>query len=1173
MYKPAGKTNIIINGGTDGTLITSNSNAAITNYSNWANTNNHYADLDITLNGGDSSVTVTGESGDAIIFAGGNNTLTINDTVNINGNVSVAGDGEGTLNLGTTTLTMGDSSSLIGFETINLTGTANIVSDSAFTITDGALQIGIESDVVYGQMINKSGITFSDGGVITINASSLRAITDGTTISNVFSSGTITGLTEGVLSDNSDYYTFTSVIDGDAINILIEDEEHTFDGCHNTTGTNYLCDSESSATQDFGGKDNSSISTASGFSVETEVGHGVKITGDGSLSFTDANSSTITTTDESSFGLFVKANTGSITINANSDITSVDDAVRTSNYGTGASSIALNGIVVSSAGDGLHAYNADTATSLTINTGTASSITGDEDGVFANNLGSCAISITANGEVTGTTGSGINARGYEGSTGITINTGSTSNITGHDIGIYAVNNGTGSTDVIVNGDVGSTADTGYKRAIQANIGSAGQDVTITTSASSNIDGVISAYNHGLGATFININGYVTGDVLTNSYANTTGINITTGTDSYITNIETSSEISPSYYGAIYANNQSTIDGADTNITINGDVTGVFSSAIVSHNLSNDTNIIINGGTGGTTVKSTGTSAITSDATTALDVTLNGLDSSVTIEGGDGTAIDFQDSNDTLEINGDVNINGDVTGGDGTDTLNIGTSKITMGEASTFSGFEAVNVTGEMKLQSGKTITIGSTSAIEVDGGSLKVAVASASSFGKLVSESGITFSNGGNITIDALSIGSVASGTTISNVFSGGAVTGIDAGLLSDNSLTYKFTSIINDDESDSIDILIENNSSLTSSTPNASNIASTLDTISNAGGGDAALQEVISTINSYTPSEQAAAIKTLLPNVSGTNISGTVAVSDAAIGTIENHMQTARAEINGTGIATGSEMRTKGLWAQAFGKNITQDFRNNIEGYDADVAGFTIGADGITSNNSRTGAALSYANTSAENSSSRTDINSVQATIYNTYDFGKIYYESLGAASVNHFSAARTLFDDSIAHSDYDSYQFSAKMGSGYHADFGDLKVTPFASLQYSYILLPDYTETGSSAPLDVANEDLQVLKSGLGTKIQYDIAAEDCGLTYRPYVSAAWYYDFINDTVEATSSFTSAANTVFTSRGATPERHSYNLGAGLDLLTAQSYTISLDYDFETRESFYAHTGKAKVR
>src|SRR5262249_6232850 len=144
------------------------------------------------------------------------------------------------------------------------------------------------------------------------------------------------------------------------------------------------------------------------------------------------------------------------------------------------------------------------------------------------------------------------------------------------------------------------------------------------------------------------------------------------------------------YGIKAINNGS---GALT-ITSYGTVTGTTGSGIFVSDNNAPANVILQHGS---TVS--GATGITSDANTAMHLSLDGLGTTVSVTGTGGTAIQMGNQNDTLTMHDTVNIHSDVKGGAGNDTLHFGAGTINMLTAGhdTISGFEAFDDSGHTIL--------------------------------------------------------------------------------------------------------------------------------------------------------------------------------------------------------------------------------------------------------------------------------------------------------------------------------------------------------------------------------------------------------------------------------------------------------------------------------------------
>ncbi|QIG47332.1 hypothetical protein G5V57_06035 [Nordella sp. HKS 07] len=296
-------------------------------------------------------------------------------------------------------------------------------------------------------------------------------------------------------------------------------------------------------------------------------------------------------TGETRYGIeaFNSSNGGDLTITttAGSDITGKLHGIRGKNYGSGGDLvITADGEVTGEHGDGIVADNRSPAVSLTVTTGAASVITGDANGINANNSGSGDLTITANGSVEGTTRAGITAFNSNNGKNLKITTGAASAVTGGTHGIYATNSGQEDLEIVALGDV--TGLDGYGIRAQNSANSA--NLTITTGAGSDVKGstdAIEARNSGSGTLAITVDGAATGTtgngIMAVNYAAGDALTIETGAGSAVKG-----------FNGIAAQNSGR--GALT-ITVDGDVTGTNFDGIYARNFDNDAQLTIITGAG------------------------------------------------------------------------------------------------------------------------------------------------------------------------------------------------------------------------------------------------------------------------------------------------------------------------------------------------------------------------------------------------------------------------------------------------------------------------------------------------------------------------------------------------------------------------------------------------
>ncbi|WP_370580561.1 autotransporter outer membrane beta-barrel domain-containing protein [Snodgrassella alvi] len=434
----------------------------------------------------------------------------------------------------------------------------------------------------------------------------------------------------------------------------------------------------------------------------------------------DLNSSKYNTSN----GIIVSngANTTDINISQlkeSSEIRGGAAGISTVNSGTGSTTINTAGTVSATDGPGINgtgisAYNGETANAINI-TQTTGSIEGKETGIAATNLGKGDTKITTGGDVTGTSGAGIQATNIDWADsgekrGIAVNqTGGS--ITGGTDGISAINTTGGAVSVETSGQVTGNAGAGIL-AVSGTADADADDVSIddwynsqklagkniadSTQASSegiNIiqkDGDITGFNsgievnnHGSDATNIKINGKVEAtstetvlenpeDLNSSKYNTSNGIIVSNGantTDINISQLKESSEIRGGAAGISTVNSGTGSTTINTAGTVIADGPGINGTGISAYNGETANAINITQTTGSIEGKETGIVA-TNLGKGDTKITTGGNVTGTSGAGIQATNIDWADSGEKRGIA--VNqTGGSITGGtDGISAINM-----------------------------------------------------------------------------------------------------------------------------------------------------------------------------------------------------------------------------------------------------------------------------------------------------------------------------------------------------------------------------------------------------------------------------------------------------------------------------------------------------------------------
>ncbi|MDB5478660.1 MAG: hypothetical protein JWM96_1155 [Alphaproteobacteria bacterium] len=282
---------------------------------------------------------------------------------------------------------------------------------------------------------------------------------------------------------------------------------------------------------------------------------------------------------------------------------------------------------------------------------------------------------------------------------------------------------------------------------------------------------------------------------------------------------------------------------------------------------------------------------------------------------------------------------------------------------------------------------------------------------------------------------------------------------------------------------------------------------------------------------------------------------------------------------------QVNGWWAKGFGEFGDQDARTNFTAYDSKTVGAMVGFDAPIArtmhSKTRAGLGLGYAKSTIDGKTfdNNTDFDTYQATAYIGHERGLWFAQGNASLGLNDYSGTRHIAFpgiDRTAESDYSGQNYTVFANTGYHLPVKGLTVTPLASLQYTRLNIGDYTESGAgNINLDVESQHYNFVESGLGTEVARDFFYKD--VVISPEVHAKWLHQLDNPGFQNTAAFTVPGSQSFNTTEMTPDRNTYNVGAGVDLLscacTADTWSVEAAYDYNWRNDGYqAHQGMVKL-
>lgn len=689
------------------------------------------------------------------------------------------------------------------------------------------------------------------------------------------------------------------------------------------------------------------------------------------------------------------------------------------------------------------------------------------------------------------------------------------------------------------------------------------------------------------------------DLVVNAPANTISSTITGSADDDIVTLTDGTLSGNSNLGA----------GADTFNFDGGMLTGALAFGTGADAMAVGGNVEVAGGMSGLETITTGANTLTvSSAITGVDDADN---TGVNVAGG------------TLEINDGGSIDGAIHEGGGAGTVEFGadagggtfnlggivegvTLTVTSGTVNN-DGFElggndslaAINVAAAGTLQVEDDVTSGgaitNAGTVRIGAGDTLTAATQTAGAGTwtfevddAAGESGLFTLTGGaadltgaTVTVD-VGIGNIADGDEILIIDGTGAVVGGPGAVLTDvtdNSFLWDFQ--IADG---TVATVATDNTDIFLFTTAANSISGTATTSGNAAAGNvltslnaagnAQIDDILVNLNAASSADDVnEVLEAVQPTVDGGAFAGSLNVMSNTVGIIGTELASLRTG-NETGMAAGNISQGVRMWAQGFGQTATQDRRDNIDGYDADTYGAAVGIDTENLSNGVVGVAFSYGNTQVDSNNANrtdTDVDSYQVTLYGNYDLDRDTYLN-GMAAYARSNADTTRHNVGgvaglTAQGEYDANQYTVRAEAGRDYAYHGMTVTPNVMGHWTHFTADDYTETGAGgANLSVDMDSMDIAELGIGVDASWDLKQSN-GAMMRPSIGVGYRYDFVGDKVQATSSF-AAGGAAFASQGPDPAQSTFDVGASLDYLTTDNWQFTVNYGFEYKSDYDAHSG-----
>ena len=266
------------------------------------------------------------------------------------------------------------------------------------------------------------------------------------------------------------------------------------------------------------------------------------------------------------------------------------------------------------------------------------------------------------------------------------------------------------------------------------------------------------------------------------------------------------------------------------------------------------------------------------------------------------------------------------------------------------------------------------------------------------------------------------------------------------------------------------------------------------------------------------------------------------------------------------------GVFVTGLGEFTHVDSTDVARGFDLQTGGFTLGVDYRVCPYFAVGLIAGYAHTNADLANSgNLDVNSGKFGLYATAFSGGFYLDTAVTGGISGYDTHRAALLGTASGST-NGGDLNVLVNGGYDWKKGNLSIGPTASFQYTYVSFNGFTESGSLAPLKINDQHVDSIRTAFGMKASYDWKVGS--VLVRPELRVGWQHEYGNSAYSIAASFANGAGSSFTVTSPKIGRDSLLLGAGFAVLWSDRISTYIYYDGELgRTNYQSNNVSAGVR
>jgi autotransporter-associated beta strand protein len=268
-----------------------------------------------------------------------------------------------------------------------------------------------------------------------------------------------------------------------------------------------------------------------------------------------------------------------------------------------------------------------------------------------------------------------------------------------------------------------------------------------------------------------------------------------------------------------------------------------------------------------------------------------------------------------------------------------------------------------------------------------------------------------------------------------------------------------------------------------------------------------------------------------------------------------------------------RGFFVSGTGTYGDSESDGNAAGYDFAAGGITAGTDVRLTPDAAVGVMVGYGHTDTDyqGASSTIEMETARVGLYGTWSgLNQSWLNATAGGAYHWYDSDREALGGDAA-GETEGIEFNALVEAGRDIQSGRWTLTPSAALDYLWLRVDGFEESGSLAPLVVSRESAESLRSELALTVAYRIQAGNT--LWSPYVRAGWQHEFLDTQAAVEARLASGAGGMFSVEGTRLERDSALLGAGIQGRLSPALDVGLAYSGELNADYQTHGVNANVR